>query len=276
MTPAEVLASESQERMCAVVKPENVDAFLAVCRKWEVLATVIGEVTDGDRLRITWHGEAVVDVPPRTVAHEGPVYQRPVKRPDSQDALNADTSARLPRPTTGDELRATLLALLGSPHLCSRAFITEQYDRYVRGNTVLAEHADGGVLRIDERTGRGIAVSTDCKRPLHPARPVHGRAARAGRGLPQRRGHRRHARGCHQLPQLRLPGGSRRDVAVRAGCSWPGRRLCGTWHPGHRRQRQLLQPDRFHRDPADPGRRGARGDRRREPTHSYRFRYRAG
>jgi phosphoribosylformylglycinamidine synthase subunit PurL len=161
MTPAEILSSESQERMCAVVAPDNVEAFMAVCRKWEVLATVIGEVTDGDRLQITWHGETVVDVPPRTVAHEGPVYQRPVARPESQDALNADASTRLPRPTTGAELRATLLALLGSPHLCSRAFITEQYDRYVRGNTVLAEHADGGVLRIDESTGRGIAVSTD-------------------------------------------------------------------------------------------------------------------
>ncbi|BBY24431.1 phosphoribosylformylglycinamidine synthase subunit PurL [Mycobacterium stomatepiae] len=161
MTPAEILSSESQERMCAVVAPENVEAFLAVCRKWEVLATVIGEVTDGDRLRITWHGETVVDVPPRTVAHQGPVYERPVARPESQDALNADRSSGLPRPVTGDELRATLLALLGSPHLCSRAFITEQYDRYVRGNTVLAEHADGGVLRIDESTGRGIALSTD-------------------------------------------------------------------------------------------------------------------
>jgi phosphoribosylformylglycinamidine synthase subunit PurL len=161
MTPAEVLSSESQERMCAVVSPENVDAFMAVCRKWEVLATVIGEVTDGDRLQITWNGDTVVDVPPRTVAHEGPVYERPVARPDSQDALVADTSAKLPRPGTGDELRATLLALVGSPHLCSRGFITEQYDRYVRGNTVLAEHADGGVLRIDEATGRGIAVSTD-------------------------------------------------------------------------------------------------------------------
>jgi phosphoribosylformylglycinamidine synthase II len=161
MTPAEVLSSESQERMCAVVAPENVEKFMAVCRKWEVLATVIGEVTDGDRLQITWNGETVVDVPPRTVAHEGPVYQRPIARPDWQDALNDDTSAALPRPANGDELRATLLALLGSPHLCSRAFITEQYDRYVRGNTVLAEHADGGVLRIDEATGRGIAISTD-------------------------------------------------------------------------------------------------------------------
>lgn len=161
MNPAEVLSSESQERMCAVVTPENVEKFMAVCRKWDVLAAVIGEVADGDRLKITWHGDVVVDVPPRTVAHEGPVYERPMARPDTQDALIADTSAKLPRPQTADELRATLLALLGSPHLCSRAFITQQYDRYVRGNTVLAEHADGGVLRIDEATGRGIAVSTD-------------------------------------------------------------------------------------------------------------------
>ncbi|MDT5014384.1 MAG: phosphoribosylformylglycinamidine synthase subunit PurL, partial [Mycobacterium sp.] len=161
MTPAEVLSSESQERMCAVVTPENVDKFMAVCAKWEVLATVIGEVTDGDRLQIVWHGETVVDVPPRTVAHGGPVYERPVERPATQDALNADTSANLPRPSTGEELRATLLAMVGSPHLCSRAFIIEQYDRYVRGNTVLAENADGGVLRVDETTGRGIAISTD-------------------------------------------------------------------------------------------------------------------
>jgi len=161
MTPAEVLSSESHERMCAVVAPENVDAFMAVCAKWEVLATVIGEVTEGDRLQISWHGQTVVDVPPRTVAHEGPVYHRPVQRPDTQDALNADRSDKLPRPATGEQLRATLLALLGSPHLCSRAFITEQYDRYVRGNTVLAEHADGGMLRIDEASGRGITISTD-------------------------------------------------------------------------------------------------------------------
>ena len=174
MTPAEVLSSESQERMCAVVAPHNVDAFMVVCRKWDVLATVIGEVTDGDRLQISWHGETVVDVPPRTVAHEGPVYQRPYTRPASQDALNADRSDALPRPATGDELRTTLLALLGSPHLCSRAFITEQYDRYVRGNTVLAENADAGMLRIDEETGRGIAVATDASHRYTALDPYTG------------------------------------------------------------------------------------------------------
>ncbi|WP_227984582.1 phosphoribosylformylglycinamidine synthase subunit PurL [Nocardia spumae] len=161
MTPAEILSSESQERMCAVVTPENVEAFMAVCHKWDVLATVIGEVTDGDRLVVKWHGETVVDVPPRTVAHEGPVYERPVQRPEEQDALVADTTAALDRPKSGDELRATLLRLLASPQLCSRKWIVEQYDRYVRGNTVLAEHADAGVIRIDEESGRGIALATD-------------------------------------------------------------------------------------------------------------------
>ena len=103
MTPAEMLSSESQERMCAVVTPENVDAFLAVCRKWEVLATVIGEVTDGDRLEITWHGETVVDVPPRTVAHEGPVYERPVatsRTPRTRSSPTPPPSCRGRRPAT--------------------------------------------------------------------------------------------------------------------------------------------------------------------------------
>ncbi len=161
MTPAEVLSSESQERMCAVVAPADVAAFLAICARWDVLATDIGAVTDGEHLQITWHGETVVDVPPRTVAHDGPVYDRPVARPATQDALVADTSARLARPGTAAELRATLLQMVASPQLCSRRFITSQYDRYVRGGTVLAEHADAGMVRIDEATGRGIALATD-------------------------------------------------------------------------------------------------------------------
>jgi phosphoribosylformylglycinamidine synthase subunit PurL len=159
MTPAEVLSSESQERMCAVVRPSDVDAFLRVCAKWDVTATEIGEVTDGDRLVITWHGETVVDVPPRTVAHEGPVYSRPVARPSSQDALVAASPASLARPS---DLRAEILRMAGSPNLASRRWVTEQYDRYVRGGTVLAQPADAGMIRIDEQTGRGVAVSCDC------------------------------------------------------------------------------------------------------------------
>ncbi|MGH4013569.1 MAG: AIR synthase-related protein, partial [Pseudonocardiaceae bacterium] len=162
MTPAEILSSESQERMCAVVRPGDVDAFMAVCGKWDVTATVIGVVTEGDRLVITWQGETVVDVPPRTVAHEGPVYHRPVQRPSAQDTLQASTPDVLTRPSTPDELRDTLLRMVASPGLCSRAWVTDQYDRYVRGGTVLAQPADAGLVRIDETTHRGVAVATDC------------------------------------------------------------------------------------------------------------------
>ncbi len=171
MTPAEVLSSESQERMCAVVAPEHVDAFLAVCAKWDVTATEIGAVTDGDNLVITWHGETVVDVPPRTVAHDGPVYQRPVQRPESQDALQANTSASLARP---DDLRRTVLEMLAAPNLAAKRWVTDQYDRYVRGGTVLAQPADSGMVRVDEQTGRGISVATDCNSRFVALDPYEG------------------------------------------------------------------------------------------------------
>nr|WP_179665451.1 phosphoribosylformylglycinamidine synthase subunit PurL [Nocardioides panaciterrulae] len=162
LAPEEILMSESQERMMAVVEPGDVEAFLAICAKWDVEAVVVGEVTDTGRLHIDWHGERVVDVPPRTVAHEGPTYQRPFARPDWQDDLQADGAERLPRPADGAELRETLLRLVASPNLCDKSWITDQYDRYVRGNTVLAQPSDSGMVRVDEETNLGVAVSTDC------------------------------------------------------------------------------------------------------------------
>ena len=162
LSPEEILMSESQERMCAIVRPENLDSFLAHCTKWDVEAVVIGEVTDSGRLTVDWHGERIVDVPPRTVAHEGPVYERPYSRPSWQDALQADGAERLPRPSSAADLRATLLDLVGSPNLADKSWVTSQYDRYVQGNTVLAQPDDAGMVRVDEQTGRGVAVSTDC------------------------------------------------------------------------------------------------------------------
>ncbi|GAB2973828.1 phosphoribosylformylglycinamidine synthase subunit PurL [Nocardioides montaniterrae] len=162
LSPEEILMSESQERMMAVVEPANLDAFMAICAKWDVEAVAIGEVTDTGRLEITWHGQTVVDVPPRTVAHDGPVYHRPFARPDWQDTLQADGAEKLARPATGDELRATLLRLVASPNLCDKSWITDQYDRYVQGNTVLAQPADSGMIRIDEETNLGVSIATDC------------------------------------------------------------------------------------------------------------------
>jgi phosphoribosylformylglycinamidine synthase II len=163
LAPEEILMSESQERMCAVVEPAKLAAFLQVCEKWDVEATVIGEVTDGDRLTIDWHGERIVDVPPRTVAHDGPVYERPYARPQTQDALQADApdASRLPRPADAAALRGTMLQLIASPNLASKAWVTDQYDRYVLGNTVLAQPEDSGIVRIDEASGLGVAVATD-------------------------------------------------------------------------------------------------------------------
>ncbi len=162
LAPEEILMSESQERMMAVVEPADVETFLAICEKWDVDATVIGEVTDGDRLQIDWHGERVVDVPPRSVAHDGPTYHRPFARPEEQDRLQADGAEALPRPSSAEELRDTLLRLAGSPNLCDKSWITDQYDRYVQGNTVLAQPSDSGMIRVDDTTNLGVAVSTDC------------------------------------------------------------------------------------------------------------------
>lgn len=161
LSPEEILMSESQERMMAVVRPEHLDRFMEVVRRWDVETSVVGEVTETGRLVITWRGEVVVDVPPRTVAHDGPVYERPYARPSWQDALQAGTAAGLPRPTSGEELRATLLRLVGSPNLADKGWVTDQYDRYVLGNTALAMPDDAGVVRVDEATGLGVAVSTD-------------------------------------------------------------------------------------------------------------------
>jgi phosphoribosylformylglycinamidine synthase subunit PurL len=143
------------------VTSEHIDAFLAVCTKWDVTATVIGTVTDTGRLRMRWHGEQIVDLPPGSAANEGPVYQRPIERPHDQDALNEHDGHDLLRPRNGSALRATLLRLAAAPNLADKSWITDQYDRFVMGNTVLAQPEDAGVIRLDESTCRGIALSTD-------------------------------------------------------------------------------------------------------------------
>lgn len=155
--------SESQERMAAVVRPDKVDDFLAICRKWDVEAAIIGEVNDTGRLTIDWRGERIVDVPPRTVAHEGPVYHRPIARPEwlTPRQEDAPTPERLARPTDAGSVRQTILQLIASPNLAAKNWVTDQYDRYVMGNTVMAQPDDAGVIRVDDQTGRGVALATD-------------------------------------------------------------------------------------------------------------------
>ena len=161
LTAEEILMSESQERMMAVVKPEKLDAFMAVVAKWDVETSVLGEVTGTGRLVIHHGGEEIVNVDPRTVAIDGPVYERPVAYPAWIDALQADSASRLPRSTDGAELREQFLTLVASPNLADTSYITDQYDYYVGGNTALAFPDDAGMIRVDEHSGLGFAIATD-------------------------------------------------------------------------------------------------------------------
>ncbi|GAA5034492.1 phosphoribosylformylglycinamidine synthase subunit PurL [Microbacterium fluvii] len=162
LTPEEILMSESQERMMAIVAPEKLEAFLAVTGKWDVETSVLGEVTGDGRLQIFWHGEQIVDVDPSTVAVDGPVYERPVAYPTWIDALQLDSAAALPRTDDPEALREQFLQLVSSPNLADTSWITNQYDYYVMGNTALSFPDDAGMIRVDEHSGLGFAIATDC------------------------------------------------------------------------------------------------------------------
>ncbi|CAB4845416.1 unannotated protein [freshwater metagenome] len=173
LSPEEILMSESQERMCAIVEPSKIARFLEICKKWDVTVNVIGEVTDGDRLIITWHGEVIVDVPPRTVAHEGPVYNRPVAKPEYVDRMNAQV-LDLPMPKSAVEVKAAILKLISTPNMADKSWVTSQYDKYVQGNTIQSQPEDSGMIRIDESTHLGVAISTDANASWSYLNPYEG------------------------------------------------------------------------------------------------------
>ncbi|RBP62987.1 phosphoribosylformylglycinamidine synthase subunit II [Brevibacterium sanguinis] len=188
LTPEEILMSESQERMMAVVRPDRLDDFLAIVGKWDVETSVLGEVTDTGRLIIEWHGDVIVDVPPRSVAHDGPVYERPMVVPSwtTEVAANTVDHAGLVKPKDDLELRATVLQLAGSANLASKEWITSQYDKYVQGNTAMGFPDDAGVVRVDEETGLGVAIATDANGRycyLDPARGAQLALAEAYRNV---------------------------------------------------------------------------------------------
>ena len=184
MEPFEIMVSESQERMLCVVEPPNLDEVLAVCQRWETLATGIGEVTGSGHVRVLDHGEPVADLPVHVLVDDCPLYDlKPV--PPAREAAGGEApvaqaggdgpSARGTRvhatsrePERPENRRAagrgsdaaTLLELLGSPNICSRRPLFEQYDWIVQSRTVRRpEQTDAAVLALPD--GSGIAVSID-------------------------------------------------------------------------------------------------------------------
>ena len=189
MNSVELLTSESQERMLAIVEPEHLDAVLELAQRWEVRAEVVGRVTDGDRFRVfngvfdAWgvpghapapppgdepvpassDGPPEADVPAGSLG-DGPVYHRPKEPPADLAARQADDPAvaLAARFGAGADLSAELLALLATPTIAQKRWVWSQYDHQLFLNTVVGPGGDAAVLRIKE-SGKGIALSTDGK-----------------------------------------------------------------------------------------------------------------
>jgi len=166
LEPFEVMTSESQERMLAIVTPEALADVLGVCRRWEVRATVVGRVNSTGQLRVLkgWDGEVLADVPAASLHEDAPVYSRPMRRPGWLDDLAKTDPASLPPPGSPAELAEDLLAMLADPSWAFR-----QYDHQLFRNTIIAPGADAAVLRLSApgvrapagSPPRGLALSTD-------------------------------------------------------------------------------------------------------------------
>ncbi len=156
MQPFEIMISESQERMLAVVEPGRVPEVLEVVRRWGLEASVIGEVTDSERLQITSDGEVEADVPVLALAEEGPVYERPAARPQWLDEVQAGPVGD----EAPDSLEDALVAVLGSPSVASKRWVWQQYDHMIFLGTVGGPGGDAAVIRLPDRE-EAVALSVD-------------------------------------------------------------------------------------------------------------------
>jgi phosphoribosylformylglycinamidine synthase len=176
MNAVEVMTSESQERMLAIVRPADLDEVLALCRRWDIRAAVVGRVTSSGRFRVFdgafdppegsppgWEPEPLADIPCASLG-DGPVYERPSARPTTQDALVAADPAPvlLGRFPDGTDLSGELLALLATPTIADKSWVWRQYDHQLFLNTVVGPGADAAVLRL-KGTDRALALATDGK-----------------------------------------------------------------------------------------------------------------
>jgi phosphoribosylformylglycinamidine synthase subunit PurL len=172
MEPWEIVISESQERMLAIVEPERAGEVLRVAERFELVAAVVGRVTGHGDLRILYEDEVVGTVPSRSLV-DAPVYERDVVPPVYLEEARKLDLENVPEP---DDYNAVLLAMLGHPNLCSRRSVYEQYDHQVGTDTVVVPGADAAVMRIKGST-LGFAATTDCRGRYCHLDPKGGGAA---------------------------------------------------------------------------------------------------
>ncbi|MDR0548127.1 MAG: phosphoribosylformylglycinamidine synthase subunit PurL [Deltaproteobacteria bacterium] len=157
LAPWEIMLSESQERTLLVIEPAKVPEVMAIFAKWDLLAVPVGEVTAGGDFEIRLNGETLARVPASFLTEEVPIYNRESQEPAYYaERKKADLTAINAYADFGD----LLTKLLGSPNLCSRAFIYEQYDFMVGLNTVIRPGGDGALLRLPN-SSKGLAIAVD-------------------------------------------------------------------------------------------------------------------
>ncbi len=169
MTPYELMLSESQERMLMVLQPGREELARGIFEKWDLDFAIIGRLTESGRMVLRWHGDVVGDLPIDPLAEASPEYDRP--HSPGAPLAQLDTSD-VP---DVEDLGATLTTLLGSPDLCSRRWVWEQYDHMVMADTLGSGRpgGDAALVRV-HGTSRGIAASTDCTPRYCLADPVEG------------------------------------------------------------------------------------------------------
>ena len=171
MTPYEMMLSESQERMLMVLKPGREEFAKAIFDKWELDFAVIGEVTDTGHMVLTFKGEVVCDIPLGPLAEDAPLYDRPAASKEEYKAwANVAPLGDIPEST---DIGADLVKLMACPDLASRAWIWQQYDSQVGGDTAQLSGGDAAVVRI-HGTNRALAMSTDCTPRYCYADPYEG------------------------------------------------------------------------------------------------------
>ena len=157
MESFEILISESQERMLAIVRPKDVKAAQDVCARWGLTGAPVATFVEGGTLTVRRGGKVVARIPARSLADEGPEYDRPAERPSWLDALLEEDPATAPVPGSMED---AFLSVLGSPSVAGTRWAFEQYDSLVQGQTVVGPGADAAVVRV-EGTLRAVAVSAD-------------------------------------------------------------------------------------------------------------------
>ncbi len=168
MSAYEMMLSESQERMLMVLNPELEQEAEAIFTKWGLDFAIVGKTTDTLRFRIFFQGDKVADLPIKELGDEAPEYDRPWVAPPEPPAL---THADVPPP---NDIADALLTLIGSPDLCSRRWIWEQYDHLIQSNTAQIPGGDAAVLRVEGAPHKGLAVCADVTPRYVEADPFEG------------------------------------------------------------------------------------------------------